>query len=149
MKLEMNVGTWCMDRSIVAGSFPSGTMLLESDSNIFAFGRRLCSALLDFGLIWLLGFNSLLFFFFFFFWLGHDLGYGLGPNLAGLNEAWPGRVQAPKKNPFSKRVGSRYGKTQPELNLLPLLGSGVFSSDLLKSFLPKMEKKLKGENGAT
>ena len=24
---------------------------------------------------------------FFFFWLGHDLGLGLGPNLAGLNGA--------------------------------------------------------------
>ena len=26
--------------------------------------------------------------FFFFFWLGHDLGHGLGPNLAGLNETY-------------------------------------------------------------
>ena len=46
-----------------------------------------------------LGFNS-------FFWLGHDLGL----NLAGLNGAfgaWLGRVQAPKKNPFSKLAGSR------------------------------------------
>ena len=25
---------------------------------------------------------------FFFFWLGHDLGHGLGPNLAGLNETY-------------------------------------------------------------
>ena len=40
--------------------------------------------------------------FFFFFWLGHDLGRGLGPNLAGLNEAcraWRGRVQAWGKKP--------------------------------------------------
>ena len=41
--------------------------------------------LLDFELIWHLGFNS--FFYFFLFWLGHDLYHGLGPNLAGLNRA--------------------------------------------------------------
>ena len=45
-------------------------------------------------------------FFFFFFWLG----CGLGPNLAGLNEAHGARrarqrqVRAPGKNPVSKRV---------------------------------------------
>ena len=42
-------------------------------------------------------------FFFFFFWLG----YGLGPNLAGLNGAHGARrrwVRAPEKNPVSKRA---------------------------------------------
>ena len=96
MKLEMNVGTWCMDRSIVAGSFPSGTMLLESDSNIFAFGRRLCSALLDFGLIWLLGFNSLLFFFLFFL-VGPRFGLRIGPKFGRAQRGLARASPSPKK----------------------------------------------------
>ena len=60
-----------------------------------------------------------------FFLLGHKMGPEvLRPNGAcGARGARRGRVQAPEKNPFSKRAESGYGKTQPEPNLLPFLAT--------------------------
>ena len=56
--------------------------------------------------------------FLFFFWLGHDLGRGLGLNLARLNgarRALQRQVRAPEKNPVSKRA--RFGpRAKPGLN---------------------------------
>ena len=52
--------------------------------------------------------HLILFFFSFFFRLGHDLGRGLGLNLARLNgarRALQRQVRAPEKNPISKRAG--------------------------------------------
>ena len=47
------------------------------------------------------------FFFSFFWWLGHDLGHGLGPNLAVLNRAHGGKSGPREKNPASKWAGFR------------------------------------------
>ena len=46
------------------------------------------------------------FFFLFFFWLGHNLGYRMGPNLVGLNEARGVGLGSGKKNPFDNRAKS-------------------------------------------